>query len=175
MKTDAFFSRWESVGKFAKPGKRSLILPREQPADIKVPLVALEAAVGEIVAQPAQLRPNLLHRHHFRVEIDREVLQVRAAHGVNPQRVAAPVQIARVVDVAVEIQIGVARLAHFGLQRAGHLGHGGGQTQRREQVGVVGHQRLHHVELRHAACAEVKQHPQRRGYKTDKLLPRYRL
>ena len=91
------------------------------------------------------------------------MLQVRAAHGVNPQRVAAPVQIARVVDVAVEIQIGVARLAHFGLQRAGHLGHGGGQTQRREQVGVVGHQRLHHVELRHAACAEVKQHPQRRG------------
>ena len=97
--------------RFAKSGKRSLILPREQPADIKVPLVALEAAVGEIVAQPAQLRPNLLHRHHFRVEIDREVLQVRAAHGVNPQRVAAPVQIARVVDVAVEIQIGVARLA----------------------------------------------------------------
>ena len=40
MKTDAFFSRWESVEKFAKPGKRSLILPREQPADIKVPLVA---------------------------------------------------------------------------------------------------------------------------------------
>ena len=36
MKTDAFFSRWESVEKFAKPGKRSLILPREQPADIKV-------------------------------------------------------------------------------------------------------------------------------------------
>ena len=75
MKTDAFFSRWKSMGKFAKPGKRSLILPREQPADIKVPLVALEAAVGEIVAQPAQLRPNLLHRHHFRVEIDCEVLQ----------------------------------------------------------------------------------------------------
>ena len=68
MRTDAFFSRWESVGKFATPRKRSLILPREQPADIKVPLVALEAAVGEIVAQPAQLRPNLLHRHHFRVE-----------------------------------------------------------------------------------------------------------
>ena len=129
MRTDAFFSRWEIVKRFAKPRKRSLILPREQPADIKVPLVALEAAVGEIVAQPAQLRPNLLHRHYFRVEIDREVLQVRAAHGVNPQRVAAPVQIARVVDVAVEIQIGVARLAHFGLQRAGHLGHGGRQTQ----------------------------------------------
>lgn len=53
MKTDAFFSRWESVRKFAKTRKRSLILPREQPADIKVPLVALEAAVGEIVAQPA--------------------------------------------------------------------------------------------------------------------------
>ena len=139
MKTDAFFSRWEIVNRFAKSGKHSLILPREQPADIKVPLVTLEAAVGEIVTQPAQFRPNLLHRHHFRVEIDREVLQVRAAHGVNPQRVAAPVQIARVVDVAVEIQIGVARLAHFGLQRAGHLGHGGRQTQRREQVGVVGH------------------------------------
>ena len=82
MKTDAFFSRWEIVNRFAKSGKYSLILPREQPADIKVPLVALEAAVGEIVAQPAQFRPNLLHRHHFRVEIDCEVLQVRAAHGV---------------------------------------------------------------------------------------------
>ena len=139
MKTDAFLSRWEIVNRFAKSGKHSLILPREQPADIKVPLVTLEAAVGEIVTQPAQFRPNLLHRHHFRVEIDREVLQGRAAQGVNPQRIPAPVQVARVVDVAVDIQIGVARLAQFGLQRAGHLGHGGRQTQRREQVGVVGH------------------------------------
>ena len=46
MKTDAFFSRWGIVKRFAKPGKRSLILPREQPADIKVPLVALEAALA---------------------------------------------------------------------------------------------------------------------------------
>ncbi len=78
-------------------------------ADVKGALVAVEAAVGEGVAEGAELGADLLTGEDLYVVVQTEVPQGVILHAVNAQRVAAPVHVLRVVDVVIHVQVSILR------------------------------------------------------------------
>ena len=69
-----------------------------------------------------------------------KMLQLHAFHAVNAQRVAAQIHVARVVDVAVDVQIRINRYIGYDLRVSRkRLDLDGQMVQGGFHIGIVGH------------------------------------